>query len=60
VIASLSAALLATPWDPEVLAKLAAQGLEPLPSTPEEFQHFLRAEAARRAWLARVAGITAN
>ena len=41
-----------------VLAKLATQGLEPLPSSPAEFQSFMQAEAARWAQVVKAAGIS--
>ena len=60
VIAAVNTALHAALQDPEVLAKLAAQGLEPLPSTPEEFQRFMGEEAARWARVVRAAGISSD
>jgi tripartite-type tricarboxylate transporter receptor subunit TctC len=46
--------------DPEVVANLAKHGLEPAPSTPEEFTAIIRAETEKwRPILAR-AGATAN
>jgi tripartite-type tricarboxylate transporter receptor subunit TctC len=60
VIAAVNTALHAALQDPEVLAKLAAQGLEPLPSTPEEFQRFMSEEAARWARVVRAAGISSD
>jgi tripartite-type tricarboxylate transporter receptor subunit TctC len=47
VIAALNAAALAALADPEVRAKLAEQGTEPLGSTPEEYGRILREETAR-------------
>ena len=60
VIATLHAAVMAALRDAEVLRKLAQQGLEPLPSSPEEFGAYLRAEAIRWARVVRAAGITAE
>ena len=60
VVAALNAALQAALRDPEVLERLAAQGLEPLPSSPEAFLGFMQAEAARWARVVRAAGISAN
>ncbi len=60
VIGALNAALGQALRDPEVLEKLAAQGLEPLPSSPEAFRDFMQAEAARWARVVRAAGISAN
>ncbi len=47
VIAALNAAALGALADPEVRAKLAEQGTEPLGSTPEEYGRTLREETAR-------------
>jgi tripartite-type tricarboxylate transporter receptor subunit TctC len=47
ITARLNAALSAALSDPEALRKLAAQGIEPLPSTPEAATEFLRAEVAK-------------
>jgi tripartite-type tricarboxylate transporter receptor subunit TctC len=47
ITARLNAALRAALSDPEAVRKLAAQGIEPLPSTPEEATEFLRAEVAK-------------
>lgn len=60
IIAPLNAALHAALRDLEVLEKLSAQGLEPLPSSPEAFLDFMQAEAARWARVVRAAGISAN
>ena len=57
-VAALNAALAGALQDPDVLAKLAAQGLEPLPSSPAEFQSFMQAEATRWARVVRAAGIS--
>ncbi len=47
IIAALNAAALGALADPEVRAKLAEQGTEPLGSTPEEYGRILREETAR-------------
>jgi len=47
VLARLNAALRESLADPEVVRKLAAQGIEPLPSTPEACTAFMQAEAAK-------------
>ncbi|RYJ03108.1 MAG: tripartite tricarboxylate transporter substrate binding protein [Acetobacteraceae bacterium] len=57
-VGALNAALASALRDPEVLAKLATQGLEPLPSSPEEFQRFMQAEATRWAQVVKAAGIS--
>lgn len=43
--------------DPDVLKKLAAQGAEPLGSTPEEYGAYLRSEIERWGELAKVTGV---
>ena len=58
MVATLNAALATALRDPDVLAKLATQGLEPLPSSPAEFQSFMQAEAARWARVVKAAGIS--
>jgi tripartite-type tricarboxylate transporter receptor subunit TctC len=60
VVAQVNAALRTALRDAEVLEKFAAQGLEPLPSTPEAFQAFMEAESARWTRVVRAAGITSN
>ena len=60
IIATLQAAVQEALRDPEVLQKFAAQGLEPLPSSAEEFGAFLRAEAVRWARVVRAAGIASE
>jgi tripartite-type tricarboxylate transporter receptor subunit TctC len=57
-VGTLNAALAAALRDPDVLAKLATQGLEPLPSSPAEFQSFMQAEATRWAQVVKAAGIS--
>jgi tripartite-type tricarboxylate transporter receptor subunit TctC len=47
ITARLNAALKAALSDPEAVRKLAAQGIEPLPSTPEEATEFLRGEVTK-------------
>lgn len=58
LVATLNAALREALGDPGVLAKLALQGLEPLPSSPQEFQDFMQAEATRWARVVKAAGIS--
>ncbi|MBV1796298.1 tripartite tricarboxylate transporter substrate binding protein [Siccirubricoccus sp. G192] len=60
VVAQVNAALHTALRDAEVLEKFAAQGLEPLPSTPEAFQAFMEAESVRWTRVVRAAGITSN
>ena len=40
--------------------RLAEQGSEPMPSTPEEFANYIRAEIPRWAEIVRVSGATAD
>ena len=47
ITARLNAALRAAQADPEAVRKLAAQGVEPLPSSPEEATRFLTEEVAK-------------
>jgi tripartite-type tricarboxylate transporter receptor subunit TctC len=47
IVQKLNAAVLVALRDPEVRAKLAAQGAEPLGSTPEDYAAYLRGEIAR-------------
>jgi tripartite-type tricarboxylate transporter receptor subunit TctC len=42
--------------DPEVRARLAAQGAEPLGSTPEQYGAYLRSEVARWAKVVKATG----
>ncbi|MFZ4406576.1 MAG: Bug family tripartite tricarboxylate transporter substrate binding protein [Paracraurococcus sp.] len=60
IISMLNAAVQDALADLEVMRKFAAQGLEPLPSSPEAFGAFMRAEAARWAQVVRDAGITTD
>lgn len=47
VTARLNAALRSAQADPEVIRKLAAQGVEPLPSSPAEARRFMAQEVAK-------------
>ncbi len=57
VTATLNTAVRAALAEPEVRRKLAQQGIEPLPSTPEEATAFLGAEMTKWAAVVRQAGI---
>jgi tripartite-type tricarboxylate transporter receptor subunit TctC len=57
VVATLNRALHEALADAEVVRKLAQQGMEPLPSTPEAATSFLRDEVAKWAAVVRAAGI---
>ncbi len=60
VTATLNAALRAALGEDEVRRKLAQQGIEPLPSTPEEASRFLAAEMEKWTAVVRQAGISAD
>jgi tripartite-type tricarboxylate transporter receptor subunit TctC len=52
----LNAAMVATLNEPAIREKLALQGLEPTPSSPEEFSVFLRVELAKWAKVVKDTG----
>jgi tripartite-type tricarboxylate transporter receptor subunit TctC len=58
IIAKLNAALIAAVNDPEVRARLHNAGTTPAPSSPEEFDKYLRSEIARWGKVIREKGIT--
>jgi len=58
IIAKLNAALVAAVNDPEVRTRLHNAGTTPAPSSPEEFDKYLRAEIARWGKVIRDKGIT--
>jgi tripartite-type tricarboxylate transporter receptor subunit TctC len=60
VIARLNADLAAVIGQPAVHQRLAEQGLNPEPGTPQEFAAHVRAELARYEKLIKAAGITAD
>lgn len=60
VIARLHGAVTAALQQPEVKAKLKAQGLDPLGNTPQAFQAQIVAEVAKMKRVARAAGIEAE
>jgi tripartite-type tricarboxylate transporter receptor subunit TctC len=57
VVARLNAEVIAALGRPEMVGKLAVDSSEPLPSSPERFAEFLRAEHAKWGSLIREAGI---
>lgn len=57
VVAQLNAALGTALADPEAMRKLAQQGIEPLPSTPEACTAFMQAETAKWAEVVKAARI---
>jgi len=56
----LSDALFKTLDDPEVKAKLVAQGMDPKPTSPDEFASFIADETQRWAALLKSMGVGAN
>jgi tripartite-type tricarboxylate transporter receptor subunit TctC len=58
IILKLNAALVGAVNDPEVRSRLHNAGTSPAPSTPEEFDKYLRAEIARWGKVIREKGIT--
>jgi tripartite-type tricarboxylate transporter receptor subunit TctC len=60
LIARLSSAFNAALADPDIRGKLEHAGVTPAPSTPEEFDRYLRAEIARWGKLIREKGIKAE
>jgi tripartite-type tricarboxylate transporter receptor subunit TctC len=56
LVDKLNAAMVATLNEPAIREKLALQGLEPTPSSPEEFSVFLRAELAKWAKVVKDTG----
>ncbi|MCB4822012.1 Bug family tripartite tricarboxylate transporter substrate binding protein [Roseicella aerolata] len=59
-IARLSAEIRAALQSEELRRRLLEQGSEPLPSRPEEFADYLRAEIPRWAEIVRISGATAD
>ncbi|HTP96993.1 MAG TPA: tripartite tricarboxylate transporter substrate binding protein [Burkholderiales bacterium] len=57
VVAKLHAALMTTLQSPEVKQRLAAQGAEAVPSTPEHFAAFIQSESAKWGKVIKTAGI---
>ncbi len=56
IVDKLNAAMVATLNEPAIRERLALQGLEPTPSSPEEFSVFLRAELAKWAKVVKDTG----
>jgi tripartite-type tricarboxylate transporter receptor subunit TctC len=57
IIERLNAAAMEALADPDVRAKLAEQGAEPLGSTPEEYGRILRDETARWRQVIAASGV---
>jgi len=60
VVARLGAEMVAIVGSPEMRAKLAEQGSEPVGSTPQEFAAFVAAEQPKWAELVRISGATVD
>jgi tripartite-type tricarboxylate transporter receptor subunit TctC len=60
VVARLNQEILKALQTTQMQERLAADGAEPLPSTPEDFQTFIKAEIARWAPVIKAAGIRAD
>lgn len=58
VIDRLNSEMVAALRSPEIKAKLAAQGAEPLGSTPDEYAAYLKEELARWAEVVKATGVT--
>jgi tripartite-type tricarboxylate transporter receptor subunit TctC len=56
IVARLNREILEALQQPDVRARLAASGLEPIGSSPEEFAAFIKTELARWAQVARQSG----
>jgi tripartite-type tricarboxylate transporter receptor subunit TctC len=59
-VARLNAAVAATLADPEVRARLAAQGAQPIGGTPEDYARYLREEVERWGRVVKESGATAE
>jgi tripartite-type tricarboxylate transporter receptor subunit TctC len=59
-ITRLHGAIVATLKQPELLAKLKAQGMDPVGNTPQAFQTLITAEIAKMKRVAQLAGIEAE
>ncbi len=57
-IKRLNAAFLTALQDPEVLKRFSEQGMQPFPSTPEQFGSFMQSEVSRWAPLIKASGAT--
>jgi tripartite-type tricarboxylate transporter receptor subunit TctC len=58
VVDRLNAEILKALQHPDVKAKLAGQGAEPLGSTPAEYQAYVRKELQRWAGVVKATGVT--
>jgi tripartite-type tricarboxylate transporter receptor subunit TctC len=60
IVERVNAALLESMRDPQVVTNLGKHGLEPAPSSPEEFADIIRTETAKWRPILQRAGATAN
>jgi tripartite-type tricarboxylate transporter receptor subunit TctC len=60
IIAKLSAALREALNEPEVLKRIAAEGAEPIPGTPEDYARDIASESAKWSAVVRKAGVEAK
>jgi len=60
LVTRLHGAIVATLKQPELLAKLKTQGMDPLGNTPQAFQALITAEIAKMKRIAQLAGIEAE
>lgn len=58
IVDTLNGALSQALHDPEIIAKLVAQTLDPLPATPEQFAQRLKADYEKYAELVKISGAT--
>ncbi len=56
VIARLNAEIVAALSDPEIVKAMRAQGVEPMPTTPEEFDRFIKSETQKWAKVIKTSG----
>ena len=60
IVQAINAAFVAAGQSPEVRSRMAELGLEPVGSTPEEFDTFIRTEIEKWEKVVKAAGITAD
>jgi tripartite-type tricarboxylate transporter receptor subunit TctC len=60
IVKKINAAFVAAGQSPEIRARMAELGLEPVGNSPEQFDAFIRTELEKWAKVVKVAGITAD
>ncbi len=60
IVARLNAEVVAAIRTPEMRARFAEQGAEPVGNTPEQFQEFLKSDLAKWSAVIKAAGVRAN